>query len=112
MKDSRKSEAKSLGAKGVISNQVVQPRSDELWEGSKEAELVITLKYLGREKRPCITNLKRVSKPGLRNYTTYKEIPKILGGMGIVILSTSQGLMTGREARFQRIGGEILCAIW
>ena len=82
------------------------------FEKKGEIELDITLKYLGREKRPCITNLKRVSKPGLRNYTTHKEIPKILGGMGIVILSTSHGIMTGREARFQKIGGEILCAIW
>nr|QWE50775.1 ribosomal protein S8 [Bruguiera parviflora] len=57
-------------------------------------------------------NLKRVSRPGLRIYSNYKKIPRILGGMGIVILSTSRGIMTDREARLERIGGEILCYIW
>nr|YP_009105190.1 ribosomal protein S8 [Pseudochlorella signiensis]AIT93863.1 ribosomal protein S8 [Pseudochlorella signiensis] len=75
-------------------------------------EIALRLKYKGREKKPCITNLKRISKPGLRIYANHKEIPKILGGMGIVILSTSQGIMTDREARFYGIGGEILCSIW
>jgi small subunit ribosomal protein S8 len=75
-------------------------------------EIDLRLKYKGREKTPCITNLKRISKPGLRIYANHKEIPKILGGMGIVILSTSQGIMTDREARFFGIGGEILCSIW
>jgi small subunit ribosomal protein S8 len=79
---------------------------------SLENFLIIRLKYKGREKKPCITNLKRISKPGLRVYTTSKEIPKILGGMGIVILSTSRGLMTDREARFRKLGGEILCSVW
>nr|AEZ49043.1 ribosomal protein S8 [Thamnochortus insignis] len=58
------------------------------------------------------TVLKRISRPGLRIYSKYEKIPKILGGMGIVILSTSQGIMTDREARLKRIGGEILCYIW
>nr|YP_009105802.1 ribosomal protein S8 [Koliella corcontica]AIT94528.1 ribosomal protein S8 [Koliella corcontica] len=75
-------------------------------------ELQIKLKYKGLYKTPCITNLKRISKPGLRIYINYKEIPKILGGMGILILSTSKGIMTGREARFHKIGGEIICTIW
>lgn len=75
-------------------------------------EIILYLKYKGPEKKPCITNLKRISKPGLRIYTTYKDIPKILGGMGIAILSTSKGIMTDREARFQKIGGEVLCSIW
>ena len=74
--------------------------------------LTLHLKYSGPERKPCITNLRRISSPGLRIYTNYKDIPKILGGMGIMILSTSQGLMTDREARFRRIGGEILCSIW
>nr|QXO03033.1 ribosomal protein S8 [Cyclopogon comosus] len=56
--------------------------------------------------------LKRISRPGLRIYSNYKRIPKILGGMGIVILSTSKGIMTDREARLEKIGGEILCYIW
>nr|YP_009748276.1 ribosomal protein S8 [Pogonia japonica]YP_009748352.1 ribosomal protein S8 [Pogonia minor]QII89956.1 ribosomal protein S8 [Pogonia japonica]QII90032.1 ribosomal protein S8 [Pogonia minor] len=56
--------------------------------------------------------LKRISRPGLRIYSSYQRIPKILGGMGIVILSTSRGIMTDREARLEKIGGEILCYIW
>nr|QTI91409.1 ribosomal protein S8 [Ferocactus setispinus] len=59
-----------------------------------------------------ILSLKRVSRPGLRIYSNYQRIPRILGGMGIVILSTSRGIMTDREARLKRIGGEILCYIW
>jgi small subunit ribosomal protein S8 len=74
--------------------------------------ITIYLKYQGREKKSCITNLKRISKPGLRIYANHKEIPKVLGGMGIAILSTSKGIMTDREARFHGVGGEILCSIW
>ena len=68
--------------------------------------------YLGKKKESCITNLKRISKPGLRIYSNHKEIPRILGGAGIVILSTPQGIMTDREARSLGIGGELLCTIW
>lgn len=74
--------------------------------------LVFTLRYRGRKKNPYITTLRRISKPGLRMYSNHKEIPKVLGGMGIVILSTSQGIMTDREAREKQIGGEILCYVW
>ncbi|KAJ0427705.1 30S ribosomal protein S8 [Helianthus annuus] len=59
-----------------------------------------------------LLNLKRISRPGLRIYSNYQRIPRILGGMGVVILSTSRGIMTDREARLERIGGEILCYIW
>lgn len=79
---------------------------------SKNFFLTLTLKYQGRNKKPYITTLRRISKPGLRIYSNYKEIPKVLGGMGIVILSTSQGIMTDREAREKQIGGEILCYVW
>lgn len=68
--------------------------------------------YLGKKKESCITNLKRISKPGLRIYSNYKDIPRILGGAGILILSTPQGVVTDREARALGIGGEILCSIW
>ena len=76
--------------------------------------LVLTLRHRRNRKGPCKTvlNLKRISRPGLRIYSSYQRIPRILGGMGIVILSTSQGIMTDREARLERIGGEILCYIW
>jgi small subunit ribosomal protein S8 len=82
-------------------------------------ELVLNLKYVqnshqrsGSIGKPCITNLKRISKPGLRIYTNHKDIPKILGGIGIVIVSTSKGLMTDRQARQARLGGELICSIW
>jgi small subunit ribosomal protein S8 len=82
-------------------------------------EFNIQLKYkknlshgIGGLGKPCITNLKRISKPGLRVYTNSREIPKVLGGMGILILSTSKGLITDQEARSLKIGGEVLCSLW
>lgn len=76
--------------------------------------LVLTLRHRRNRKGPCKTvlNLKRISRPGLRIYSSYQRIPRILGGMGVVILSTSRGIMTDREARLEGIGGEILCYIW
>nr|YP_010424102.1 ribosomal protein S8 [Tillandsia cyanea]YP_010436467.1 ribosomal protein S8 [Wallisia cyanea]YP_010904742.1 ribosomal protein S8 [Racinaea rothschuhiana]YP_010917671.1 ribosomal protein S8 [Wallisia lindeniana]USH58103.1 ribosomal protein S8 [Tillandsia cyanea]UTA95683.1 ribosomal protein S8 [Wallisia cyanea]WIL80756.1 ribosomal protein S8 [Racinaea rothschuhiana]WIL93949.1 ribosomal protein S8 [Wallisia lindeniana] len=78
--------------------------------------LVSTLRHRKTRTRKGIyktrTILKRISRPGLRIYSNYQRIPKILGGMGIVILSTSRGIITDREARLERIGGEILCYIW
>nr|QYB18694.1 30S ribosomal protein S8 [Conocephalum conicum]QYB18781.1 30S ribosomal protein S8 [Conocephalum conicum] len=74
--------------------------------------LVLNLKYQGKKKKSYITTLRRISKPGLRIYSNHKEIPKVLGGMGIVILSTSRGIMTDREARQKKIGGELLCYVW
>lgn len=74
--------------------------------------LLISLKYKGDKKLPVITALKRVSKPGLRVYANYKELPKVLGGIGIAIISTSRGVMTDRQARYNGLGGEVLCYIW
>nr|YP_009706745.1 ribosomal protein S8 [Lycoris radiata]YP_009775259.1 ribosomal protein S8 [Lycoris chinensis]YP_010316170.1 ribosomal protein S8 [Lycoris incarnata]YP_010892484.1 ribosomal protein S8 [Lycoris hunanensis]QJA15315.1 ribosomal protein S8 [Lycoris aurea]WJP00991.1 ribosomal protein S8 [Lycoris sp. hybrid 2]QEP09419.1 ribosomal protein S8 [Lycoris radiata]QJA15400.1 ribosomal protein S8 [Lycoris chinensis]QJA15571.1 ribosomal protein S8 [Lycoris radiata] len=74
--------------------------------------LVSTLRHRRTRKRIYRTILKRISRPGLRIYSNYQKIPKILGGIGIVILSTSRGIMTDREARLEKIGGEILCYIW
>uniref|UniRef100_UPI0030FE5EC8 ribosomal protein S8 n=1 Tax=Manekia incurva TaxID=1072615 RepID=UPI0030FE5EC8 len=76
--------------------------------------LVSTLRHRRNRKGTyrTILNLKRISRPGLRIYSNYQKIPRILGGMGIVILSTSRGIMTDREARLEGIGGEILCYIW
>nr|YP_009657158.1 ribosomal protein S8 [Medicago blancheana]YP_010565939.1 ribosomal protein S8 [Medicago rotata]QCO74052.1 ribosomal protein S8 [Medicago blancheana]UZC30530.1 ribosomal protein S8 [Medicago rotata] len=76
--------------------------------------LVLTLRYRRNRKESYKTFLilKRISTPGLRIYSKYQQIPRVLGGMGIVILSTSRGIMTDREARLQRIGGEVLCYIW
>lgn len=80
-------------------------------EGPKRT-LVISLKYKGRNRRPIITALKRVSKPGLRVYSNRKELPRVLGGIGVAIISTSSGIMTDRDARRQGLGGEILCYVW
>lgn len=76
--------------------------------------LVLTLRHRRNRKGSyrTVLNLKRISRPGLRIYSNYQGIPRILGGMGIVILSTSRGIMTDREARIEGIGGEILCYIW
>jgi len=74
-------------------------------------KLTITLKYTPDRKR-TISGLRRISKPGLRVYSKATDVPRVLGGMGISILSTNQGLMTDREARQRRVGGEILCQVW
>jgi small subunit ribosomal protein S8 len=74
-------------------------------------QLKITMKYTPDRKR-TISGLRRVSKPGLRVYSKADRVPRVLGGMGISILSTNQGLMTDREARERRVGGEILCQVW
>nr|ARD02565.1 ribosomal protein S8 [Lyonothamnus floribundus] len=81
---------------------------------STKSFLVLTLRHRRNRKGPygTVLNLKRISRPGLRIYSNYQRIPRILGGMGIVILSTSRGIMTDREARIEGIGGEILCYIW
>ncbi len=73
--------------------------------------LKITLKY-DEKSKPVISNLKRVSKPGLRSYCKAKNMPQVLGGMGIAIVSTSKGLLTDRRARKENVGGEVLCYVW
>lgn len=80
-------------------------------EGLKKY-LVISLKYKGKNRQPIIRYLQRVSKPGLRVYKNRKELPRVLGGIGIAIISTSSGIMTDREARHRGIGGEVLCYVW
>lgn len=84
---------------------------EETGEGVK-GYLVIELKYKGKNRTPIITKLKRISRPGLRVYKNRKELPRVLGGIGIAIISTSSGIMTDREARRQGIGGEVLCYVW
>ena len=73
--------------------------------------IVLTLKY-GENKERVITGLKRISKPGLRVYVKADEVPKVLNGLGIAIISTSKGVMTDKEARTNRLGGEVLAYIW
>lgn len=73
--------------------------------------LRIELKY-GQDAQPAIRGLKRESKPGLRRFCGHKEIPRVLGGMGTAVLSTSGGVMSGKEARQRKLGGELICTIW
>ena len=76
-----------------------------------QGTIVLTLKY-GQNKERVITGLKRISKPGLRVYAKAGEVPKVLNGLGIAIISTSHGVMTDKEARKENLGGEVLCYIW
>jgi small subunit ribosomal protein S8 len=78
---------------------------------SVQDQLVLRLKYV-EGKTPVVTGLKRISKPGLRVYARKTEIPRVLGGLGVAILSTSHGIMTGTDARKQNLGGEVLCYVW
>jgi small subunit ribosomal protein S8 len=82
---------------------------DEMQEGPR-AFLRLRLKYVG--KVPVVSGLKRVSKPGLRVYAAKTDIPRVLGGLGVVIVSTSQGIMTGARARKSQLGGEVLAYVW
>jgi small subunit ribosomal protein S8 len=83
----------------------------EVVKGKPHRTIKIQLRYMD-DNKPAISGLKRISKPGLRVYTQKKEIPRVYGGMGISILSTSTGLRTGQQAWHQGSGGEILCYIW
>lgn len=77
---------------------------------AEENQILVILKYIN--KKPAIRLLERVSKPGVRIYMSYQDIPKVINGLGINIFSTSKGIMTGKQARMEKIGGEYLCNIW
>jgi small subunit ribosomal protein S8 len=79
-------------------------------DGGKLKQIKIHLKYQG--KKSVIEGLKRVSRPGLRRYVGATEIPRVLGGLGVAVLSTSEGVMTGMEAKKKNLGGELLCYVW
>jgi len=95
--------AKILKEEGFITDY-------EVVKGKPHREIKVQLRYI--ENKPAISGLKRMSKPGLRLYVQKKEIPRVYGGLGIAILSTSQGLRTGKQAWRQGSGGELLCYIW
>jgi small subunit ribosomal protein S8 len=84
---------------------------EELKNGANSS-LLLVLKYTGKDRIPKITNIQRVSKPGLRVYKYAKKMPRVLGGFGTAIVSTSKGLVTDQFARQENIGGEVLCFIW
>ena len=97
--------AQVLLAEGLIES------FEELKNGFTSS-LLVALKYVGTERKPVIEKIQRISTPGLRVYSGAKKMPRILGGFGTAIISTSSGLMTDRQARQQGIGGELLCYIW
>jgi small subunit ribosomal protein S8 len=101
----KKAIAQILLDEGYIAGFKVEETKD------RQGKLVLTLKY-GPGGQKVIQGLKRISKPGLRVYARHGEIPKVLGGLGIVIISTSKGIMTDREARKQAVGGEVLAYVW
>jgi small subunit ribosomal protein S8 len=80
-------------------------------ERQPQSEISVQMKY-GADRAPAITGIRRVSKPGLRRYTNVREIPQVLNGLGISILSTSKGIMVDSEARRQKVGGELLCTVY
>lgn len=100
----KKAIAKILLDEGYVKNV-------ELIEDSTQGVIRITLKY-AENKQKVLTGLKRVSKPGLRIYASKEELPRVLKGLGIAIISTSKGIMTDKEARRQNVGGEVLAFIW
>ncbi len=83
----------------------------EVTENGKHATLTVTLKY-GSNKEKVITGIKRISKPGLRVYAKKEELPRVLGGLGIAIISTSKGVMSDKKARREGLGGEVIAYVW
>lgn len=100
---------KILKSEGLIQAFEVGSKNENV---GLNQDICIFLKYKGLKKIPYITKLKRISKPGIRVYVNRNNIPKVLSGIGIAIISTSKGLMTDRQARFEKMGGEVLCYIW
>jgi small subunit ribosomal protein S8 len=100
-----------LKEEGYIENFEIYLGFENYQESNKQY-LLLSLKYKGKDRQPVITKLQRVSKPGLRVYCNSKNLPKVLGNLGIAVLSTSQGVMTNLKAKKLGIGGEILCYIW
>ena len=85
--------------------------SYEVLDGKSAKTLQISMKY-SDDRRRTISGIKRVSTPGLRVYRGATDVPRVLGGLGVAVLSTSQGLMTDREARKRKVGGEVMCDVW
>ncbi|MCC5922865.1 MAG: 30S ribosomal protein S8 [Crocinitomicaceae bacterium] len=94
-----------LFEKGYITNYKFE-------DDDKQGMIKIALKYNASTKTPAITQLQRISKPGLRKYTNSEELPRVLNGLGIAILSTSKGVITDKEARKLNVGGEVLCYVY
>ena len=87
-------------------------KSFQVIEDGKQGIIRVTLKYTGGSRTPVITGLRRVSKPGLRIYSSSEDMPKVMRGIGIAIVSTSKGVMTDKAARKENVGGEVLAFVW
>ena len=105
------SKVKEALAKILLQEGYIEGFAVEDDPSARRASSRITLKYTP-DRRRTIAGIRRVSKPGLRVYTAATDVPRVLGGMGIAVLSTNQGLLTDRQARERRVGGEILCQVW
>lgn len=103
------SKMKNSIAQILVNEGFVQ--SSEVVEENGHSNIKIALKYDGKNQN-AITNLKRISKPGLRVYCRYEDLPKVLGGRGIAIISTSRGVVTDKKARELKVGGEVLAYVW
>ena len=102
---------KTLMDKGYILNFKVET-AEEAEYATAQGNIKIALKYNTQTKQPAITKLERISKPGLRKYSNASELPRVLNGLGIAILSTSKGVMSDKEARKEKVGGEVLCYVY
>jgi small subunit ribosomal protein S8 len=96
--------AKVLKEEGFITDYVHHDKKPQ-------GEITVVLKY-GAEREPAITGIRRISKPGLRRYAPARKLPKVLGGMGISILTTSRGIMSDVQARRDKVGGEVICTVY
>ena len=103
--NTKKAIAKILLEEGYI-------KAYDVIDDGLQGQIKVTLKYVNGKSTPVIAGLKRISKPGLRVYARCEELPKVLGGLGVAIISTSKALMTDRAARQENLGGEVLCYIW
>ena len=101
----------SVAISGILKEEGYIEDFEQYSENNKHY-LLISLKYMGKSRQPVICKLKRVSKPGLRVYSSSKKLPKVLNNLGIAIVSTSKGVMTNLKAKELGIGGEVLCYIW
>ena len=104
------SNAKKAIAKILLDEGYI--KAFEKLEDGIQGQIKLTLKYVNGKQQPVIAGLKRISKPGLRVYARSEELPRVLGGLGVAIISTSKGLMTDKKARMDNLGGEVLAYIW
>ena len=104
----KKDIVKILFEKGYILNY----KFEEAGEGVPQGNIKVALKYNSETKLPAIKSIQRASRPGLRKYVGHSDLPRVLNGLGIAIISTSQGVMTDKEARTKNIGGEVICYVY